>query len=93
MAKVNINYSAGQTVNVGSFVAPNYGVLISYYPNYGNSNRLTIKQGSVTIYDNSTGDYPGRTGNTYCPVEKGMTYTITKAGNITLKFYPYGVFS
>ena len=60
-----------------------------YYPAYSNSNRLTIKYGSITIYDNSTGDYPGRTGNTYCPVEKGMTYTITKSGNITLTFYPY----
>lgn len=86
---ININYTSGQDVSTGSFVAPNYGVLIGYYPGPNNSNRLTIKYGSITIYDNSAGEYPGRSGNTYCPVEKGMTYTITKNGKITLTFYPY----
>ena len=89
MVEININYTSGQSVSTGSFVAPNYGVLIGYYSNWSNSNRICIKYGNVTIYDNITGDYPGHNGNTYCPVEKGMTYTITKSGNTTLTFYPY----
>lgn len=89
VCQVNINYTSGQAVSAGSFVAPNYGVLIGYYSNWGDANRIAIVFNSITIYDNTTGGYPGRNGNTYCPVEKGMTYTITKSGNTTLTFYPY----